>query len=132
MLARISSVFLTLAMSRVLHFGCVRTLGLLVAVSLWSGGCAKKAVRSEPTEVYIASPVQRDVSIYSDWIGTTVGFVDAEIHSQVTGYLLSQNYKEGSLVKKGDLLFQVDPRPFQALVDQETAHLKAVKTQLTE
>ncbi len=83
-------------------------------------------------EVYIASPVQRDVSIYSEWIGTTVGFVDAEIHSQVTGYLLSQNYKEGSLVKKGDLLFQVDPRPFQALVDQAKARVEAAKTQLTE
>lgn len=106
---------------------------LLVAVSLWSGGCARKAmlVPALP-EVYIASPVLRDVSIYSEWIGTTVGFVDAEIHSQVTGYLLSQNYKEGSLVKKGDLLFQVDPRPFQALVDQAKARVEAAKTQLTE
>jgi multidrug efflux pump subunit AcrA (membrane-fusion protein) len=80
---------------------------------------------SEPTEVYVATPIQRDVSIYSEWIGTLVGFVDAQIHSQVTGYLLSQNYKEGSLVKKGDLLFQVDPRPFQALVDQARARVAA-------
>jgi len=87
---------------------------------------------SELPDVYVASPVQRDVSIYSDWIGTTVGFVDAEIHSQVTGYLLSQNYKEGSLVRKGDLLFQVDPRPFQALVDQAKARVEAAKTELTE
>jgi len=105
----------------------------LLEVSLWSAGCARNAVSgSEPPEVYIAKPLQRDVSIYSDWIGTTVGFVDAQIHSQVTGYLLSQNYKEGSLVKKGDLLFQVDPRPFQALVDQARAKVEAAKTQLTE
>jgi membrane fusion protein, multidrug efflux system len=102
-------------------------------VSLWSAGCARNAVSaSKAPVVYIAAPVQRDVSIYSDWIGTTVAFVDAQIHSQVTGYLSSQNYKEGSLVKKNDLLFQVDPRPFQALVDQARARVEAAKTQLTE
>jgi membrane fusion protein (multidrug efflux system) len=104
----------------------------LVALSLCSGGCRKAASGPAPPEVAVASPVQRDISIYSDWIGTTVGFVDAEIHSEVTGYLLSQNYKEGSLVKKGDLLFQVDPKPFQALVDQAKAHVEAAQTQLTE
>src|SRR5258708_7200313 len=111
--------------------GCL-LLGLL-GVSLWSAGCARNAasVPKAPV-VYIAAPVQRDVSIFSEWIGTTVGFVDAQIHSQVTGYLLSQNYKEGSLVKKGDLLFQVDPRPFQALVDQARAKVEAAKTQLAE
>jgi multidrug resistance efflux pump len=88
--------------------------------------------RAEAPVVYIASPVQRDVSIYADWIGTMVGFVDAEIHSQITGYLLSQNYKEGSVVKKGDLLFQVDPRPFQALADQAKARVEAARTQLAE
>jgi membrane fusion protein (multidrug efflux system) len=105
----------------------------LLGVSLWSAGCARKAASpAEAPVVYIASPVQRDVSIYADWIGTMVGFVDAEIHSQITGYLLSQNYKEGSVVKKGDLLFQVDPRPFQALVDQATARVEVARTQLAE
>ncbi|HXJ44439.1 MAG TPA: efflux RND transporter periplasmic adaptor subunit [Bryobacteraceae bacterium] len=109
------------------------SLVVLLGLSIWSGGCARKPTSpSEAPVVYTASPAQRDVSIYSDWIGTTVGFVDAEIHSQVSGYLLSQNYKEGSLVKKGDLLFQVDPRPFQALVDQARARVEAAKTQLTE
>src|SRR5581483_12157535 len=105
--------------------------GLLA--SLWFADCARKAAPiAEVPEVYVASPVQHDVSIYSEWIGTTVGFIDAEIHSQITGYLLSQNYKEGSLVKKGDLLFQIDPRPFQALVDQAAARVEAAKTQLAE
>ena len=98
-----------------------------------AAGCARKAASGpEPPVVYIAAPVQRDVSIHSAWIGTTVGYVDAEIHSQVTGYLLSQNYKEGSLVRRGDLLFQVDPRPFQALVDQAKARVDAAKTQLEQ
>lgn len=108
-------------------------LGLVVTASLLVSGCARKgAPGPEPPDVYAATPLQRDVSVHSEWIGTTVGFIDAEIHSQVTGYLLSQNYKEGSLVKKGDLLFQVDPRPFQALVDQAKARVDAAQTQLTE
>jgi RND family efflux transporter MFP subunit len=109
------------------------SLVVLLGLSIWSAGCARKPTSlSDVPVVYIASPVQRDVSIYSDWIGTMVGFVDAQIHSEVTGYLLSQDYKEGSLVQKGDLLFQVDPRPFQALVDQARAKVEAAKTQLTE
>ena len=105
----------------------------LLAVPLWSVGCARKAASTDEVPVvYIAPPVQRDVPIYSEWIGTMVGFVDAQIHSQVTGYLQSQNYKDGSLVKKGDLLFQVDPRPFQALVDKARARVEVAKTRLDE
>jgi membrane fusion protein (multidrug efflux system) len=79
-----------------------------------------------------ATPLQRNVPIYSDWIGTMMGFVDAQIHWQVNGYLLTQDYKEGSPVKKGDLLFQVDPRPFLTLVDQAKARVEAAKTGLAE
>lgn len=105
----------------------------LSGVSMGAAGCARKAASGpEPPVVYIAAPVQRDVSIHSAWIGTTVGYVDAQIHSQITGYLLSQHYKEGSLVRRGDLLFQVDPRPFQALVDQAKARVDAAKTQLEQ
>src|SRR6202042_1931714 len=57
---------------------------------------------------------QRDVPIYSEWIGTLDGFDNADIKAQVTGYLMEQAYQEGSFVKKGQLLFQIDPRPFQA------------------
>jgi len=107
-------------------------IGLLGFIFLFSG-CARKAPsRSAASLVYTASPTQRDLSIYSEWIGTTVAFVDAEIHSQVAGYLSSQNYKEGSLVRKGDLLFQVDPRPFHVLVDQANARLDAARGHLDE
>ena len=68
--------------------------------------------------------------MYSQWIGTTVGFIDAEIHSKVTGYLLAQDYREGSLVKVGDLLFEVDPRPFQAVVAQAKADVDAAKAEI--
>lgn len=95
--------------------------------------CAPKpAAAPQKAEVDVATPVRRDVPVYSEWIGTTVGFIDAEIHSKVTGYLLSQDYKEGSLVKKGDLLFKVDPRPFQALTDQGKAQLNVASAELTQ
>src|SRR5688572_28930103 len=58
-----------------------------------------------PLTVEVVEVVQKDVPLYSEWIGTTEGLVNAEIKAQVTGYLLRQNYKEGSFVKKGDLLF---------------------------
>ncbi len=93
-------------------------------------GCANKA-KSRLTEVEVAKPVRTNVPIYSEWIGTTVGYIDAQIHSKVTGYLLAQNYKEGSLVKTGDLLFEVDPRPFQAVVNQANAQLNVASAELT-
>jgi len=94
-------------------------------------GCAHKA-KTRLTEVGVAKPVRTDVPVYSEWIGTTVGYIDAQIHSKVTGYLLAQDYKEGSLVSKGDLLFEVDPRPFQAVVDQANAQLNVASAELTQ
>jgi membrane fusion protein (multidrug efflux system) len=82
--------------------------------------------------VDVAEPLRRDVPVYSEWIGTTVGYIDAQIHSKVTGYLLAQDYREGSLVKTGDLLFEVDPRPFQAVVDQANAQLNVANAELTQ
>ena len=101
------------------------------AMVLSSVGCAHKA-NTPLTEVEVAKPVRRDVPVYSEWIGTTVGYIDAQIHSKVTGYLLTQDYKEGSLVSTGDLLFEVDPRPFQAVVDQANAQLNVANAELTQ
>jgi membrane fusion protein (multidrug efflux system) len=83
-------------------------------------------------EVEVAKPIRADVPLFSEWIGTTVGYIDAQIHSKVTGYLLAQNYKEGSLVSAGDLLFEVDPRPFQAVVDQAKAQLQVASAELVQ
>jgi membrane fusion protein (multidrug efflux system) len=71
----------------------------------------------------------RDVPIYEEWIGALDGFVNAGIRAQVTGYLQAQNYKEGSRVKKGDPLFQIDARPFQAALDQARAKLAQSQAQ---
>ena len=104
----------------------------LAAVTLSLGGCFKKPAPPILTEVTFSTPVRQDVPVYSQWIGTTVGYIDAEIHSKVTGYLMAQNYQEGSLVKMGDLLFEVDPRPFQAVVDQAAAQLNVANAGLTQ
>ena len=70
-----------------------------------------------------------DVPLYQEWIGTLDGFVNAKIRAQVTGYLMAQDYKEGAQMKKGDLMFQIDPRPFQAAVDQAKAQLAQAEAQ---
>jgi membrane fusion protein (multidrug efflux system) len=75
---------------------------------------------------------QRDVSLASEWIATMDGFVNSQIHSQVTGYLIRQNYREGSVVHKGQLLFEIDPRPFQATLDQIKAQLAQAKAQVVQ
>src|ERR671934_149138 len=69
-----------------------------------------------PPKVEVARVEQRDLPIEREWVGTLDGMVNAAIKAQVTGYLLTQNYTEGSFVRKGQLLFQIDPRPFQAAV----------------
>jgi membrane fusion protein (multidrug efflux system) len=67
--------------------------------------------------------VARDVPIYQQWIGTLDGYPNAQIRAQVSGYLIRQDYAEGGAVKKGDLLFEIDPRPFQAVLDQAQGRL---------
>ena len=104
----------------------------LALVAFGLCGCLHKPAPPRLTEVTVGTPLRQDVPSYSQWIGTTVGFIDAEIHSKVTGYLLTQDYQEGSLVKTGDLLFEVDPRPFQAVVDQAKAQLNVADAGLTQ
>src|SRR6267142_2674686 len=85
-----------------------------------------------PLDVEVVQVEQKDVPIYSEWIGTTDGMVNAEIKAQVTGYLLRQDYKEGSFVKKGQLLFEIDPRPFQAALDQANGQVAQFQGQLEQ
>jgi membrane fusion protein (multidrug efflux system) len=85
-----------------------------------------------PPEVQVSTVEQRDVPIYHEWIGTLDGMVNAAIRAQVTGYLLTQNYSEGSFVKKGQLLFEIDPRPFQAALDQAQGQLAVARGQLSQ
>ena len=85
-----------------------------------------------PLDVEVAQVEQKDVPVYSEWIGTTEGIVNADIKAEVTGYLLKQDYKEGSFVKKGQLLFELDPRPFQAAVDQANGQVAQFQGQLEQ
>src|SRR6266436_1535393 len=96
----------------------------IAAATLFSAGCKKKPPPAPPPPVVEVIEVKgQDVPIYHDWIGTLDGLVNAQIRAQVSGYLLAQNYREGDLVKKGDLMFQIDQRPFQAALDQAKGQL---------
>lgn len=81
-------------------------------------------------DVEVLQVQQEDVPIYGEWIGTLDGLVNADVRAQVTGYLLKQGYQEGAFVKQGELLFQIDPRPFQAALDQVQGQLAQAKATL--
>ena len=83
-----------------------------------------------PPDVLVAQVEQEDVPIYGEWIGTLAGQVNANVQAQVPGYLLRRDYQEGSSVRKGQLLFQIDPRPFQAALDQAEGQLAQATAQL--
>jgi RND family efflux transporter MFP subunit len=107
--------------------------GCLVVIGLAIGEIKPKRVSgapSSPPEVEVVQVEQRDVPIFKEWIGTLDGFTNADVRAQVTGYLLAQDYKEGAFVKKGQLLFQIDPRPFKAALDQAEGQLAQAKANL--
>jgi RND family efflux transporter MFP subunit len=94
-------------------------------------GCGGKAAAPPPPpEVRVIAVTQRDVPIISEWVATLDGFVNAQIQPQVTGYIVKQTYKEGAPVHNGAVLFEIDPRPFQALLDQAKAQLAQAQAQM--
>jgi membrane fusion protein (multidrug efflux system) len=106
---------------------------LVTAMAFQLTSCGRtSAGAAEPTppEVEVVAVEQKDIPIYREWIGTLDGLVNAAIRSQVTGYLLTQDYPEGSFVRKGQLLFQIDPRPLQAAADQVKGQLAQANGQL--
>ena len=110
--------------------------GLAIALGMVaSAGCSKGASADAPQvppDVEVATVEQRDVPIVREWIGTLDGMVNAAITAQVSGYLLSQDYTEGSFVRKGQLLFEIDPRPFDAALAQANAQLAQARGQLAQ
>jgi RND family efflux transporter MFP subunit len=88
---------------------------------------ASGAPSAPAPEVAVVQVEHRDVPIYGEWIGTLDGFTNADVRAQVTGYLLRQDYQEGAFVKQGQLLFEIDPRPFQAVLDQAEGQLAQAK-----
>jgi RND family efflux transporter MFP subunit len=103
---------------------------LTVAAVLMSSGCREAPKPAGPIPVQVTPVIQRDVPIYREWIGTTVGYVTVQIRPKVSGYLVSQDYKEGRPVKTGDLLFRIDPRQYQNAFDQARGKLEQSQAQL--
>ena len=98
--------------------GVFTILSIVSMVEL--AGCNRnQAIKLPDTDVLVANPIQQDVPIHGEWVASTDGFVNAEIRPQVSGYIIKQDYKEGSAVRKGQVLFEIDPRPFQASLDRE-------------
>lgn len=107
-------------------------LAMLTLFSALATACGNPnaAAPPPPAEVEVAAVSQKDVPIYGEWVATLDGYVNAQIQPQVTGYIIQQTYKEGSFVRKGQILFQIDPRPFQAVLDQAKAQLAQAEAQL--
>ena len=108
---------------------------LAVVLAATLGGCSERsgAAPAPPAPVVKVEPVvQRDVPMSVEYVGTLVGYITAQIRARVGGHLMSQNYTEGSVVKGGDLLFQVDPRPYQAALEQAEAQLLQAESQLSQ
>jgi RND family efflux transporter MFP subunit len=116
------------------RFVIVAPACLAVYVLLTSVSCAKKGPPASqlPPDVEVVRVEQKDIPIYGEWIGTLEGLVNADIKAQVTGYLLKQTYVEGSFVRQGQLLFEIDPRPFQASLDQAQGQLAQATGQLEQ
>lgn len=107
---------------------------LLLAGLALIAGCSKQAQggppQFPPPDVTTTTVDQKDVPIYGDWVANLDGYTNAQIQPQVTGYLIRQDYKEGSAVRKGQVLFEIDPRPFQAVLDQATGQLAQARANL--
>lgn len=109
-----------------------RSVTVLIAAAGILAGCQtqKAAAPPPPPEVEVAKVAQKDVAVYNDWVATLDGYANAQISPQVTGYIVEQKYKEGSFVRKGQVLFQIDMRPFQAILDQAKAQLAQTQANL--
>src|SRR5260221_11147108 len=110
-----------------------KVFGVVALVFLpFLGGCSstKAAPAPPPLSVQVATVVQQDTPIYSEFVATLDGYVNAQIQPHVSGYIIKQDYREGSVVKKGQVLFEIDPRRFKAAIDQAKAQLAQAEAQL--
>ena len=109
-------------------------IGVLSLLSLVAAGCkmSHAAIPQIITEVQVAQPIQHDVPVHNEWVASLDGYVNAEIHPQVSGYMVRQDYKEGSVVRKGQMLFEIDPRPFQATLDRTKGELAQAEASLAK
>jgi RND family efflux transporter MFP subunit len=113
-----------------LRIGCALVLGLCLGLM----GCARppsEAPAAAPIQVTASYPVERDITDYADFTARVAAVDSVEVRAHVWGYLDKVNFKEGSLVKKGDVLFELDPRPYQAMLNQAMAKVAQDEAQLT-
>src|SRR3984885_7896870 len=103
---------------------------LLVSALGCSNGKVNAAAPPPPPVVEVAPVIQKDIPVQGEWVGTLEGFVNAQIQPQVSGFLIRQDYQEGALVRRGQLLFEIDPRPFQAALDQAKGQLAQAQAQM--
>jgi membrane fusion protein (multidrug efflux system) len=104
-----------------------------VLMAALCAGCEHRAASAAPPPapvVKVAPVIQKDVPLEGQWVGTLDGYVNAQIQPQVSGYLIRQGYREGGLVRKGQVLFEIDPRPFQAALDQAKGQLAQAEAQM--
>src|ERR1700722_16370671 len=112
------------------------TVGMLVMSMGLASGCSEKkpalAASPQAMPVTVVAVRPTDVPLTGEWVGTLDGNVNAQIQPQASGYLIRQDYREGSQVSKGQVLFEIDPRPFQALVDQAEGQMQQAQAQVAE
>jgi RND family efflux transporter MFP subunit len=108
---------------------CLVVAGVIFGAMRLKG--APSAPPPAPVDVDFVQVEKRDIPIYGEWIGTLDGLVNADVRAQVTGYLMHQGYQEGAFAKKGQLLFEIDPRPFQAALDQAQGQLAQARAMLS-
>jgi multidrug efflux pump subunit AcrA (membrane-fusion protein) len=120
--------------STILNLQCSKIgFTAVLLLSLMAAACGRGNVHAAAPpapEVRVAPVIQQDVPVYTEWVATLDGYVNAEIRPQVSGYITKQDYKEGSLVGKGQVLFEIDPRPFQAALDRAKGDLAQAQAQL--
>src|SRR5260370_24742188 len=122
---------MTLRPSLIFRDGRLGFAAVLLSLLTACGSGNVRAAASPPApEVRVATVVQQDVPVYSEWVATLDGYVNAQVRPQVSGYIIKQNYKEGSFVRKGEVLFEIDPRPFKAALDRAKGDLAQGQAQL--
>jgi RND family efflux transporter MFP subunit len=108
------------------------SLCAVILITLVASGCGQKETQAKapPPDVEVTDVVEKDVPIYGEWVAILDGYVNAQIQPQVTGYLMKQDYAEGTVVHKGDVLFEIDPRPFEAALEAAKGQLAQTQAQL--
>jgi membrane fusion protein, multidrug efflux system len=119
----------------VLNFTALAATGLLTVASSFVSGCGSgkvlaKSAASPAVPVSVVKAAQSDVPVTGEWVGTLDGYVNAQIQPQANGYLIRQDYREGTQVEKGQVLFEIDPRPFEAALHQAEGQLGEAQAQL--